>query len=502
MHKRLICMLCCALLAFSSTVALAEQTFSMAGFDGDDSNHDWNTNRFFTRMQARTGVSFTFSEYTDYAKWNEAKRAMFASGELPDVLFKADLSTAEQINWSESGQLIDLKPLLAENAPHLWALLQEHPDWLDAITLPSGKIAALPALTEAPTQNVMWINQTWLDALHLDMPTDTESLRAVLEAFKTGDPNGNGQKEEIPLAFLGPWDLKFLSHAFGAVANDYNIYVDETGTVRYLPAQESFTALVRWLRGLYADGLMDASGFYTSDTLRNVTDDKAVATYGVFLSPNPMAILTYKLSEEYRLLMPLTFEGKQVYRELFGSVTRGTFAITSACKDPAALLRWVDELYSEEGAIEALAGTLGEDYTVDEDGRWDYAGGEESMTSAMFYDLSVYDSGNMPWLFPTSFYNRYTNESIGRISAELEALSALTVKPFPTYTLTLEQEAQVVALQNELGRYVDESLAQFVLGQLDSNDDTAIEAFHAGLVSHGMDDMVAFWQQIYDGLQK
>ena len=84
-----------------------------------------------------------------------------------------------------------------------------------------------------------------------------------------------------------------------------------------------------------------------------------------------------------------------MYRELNGSVIRGTFAITSACKDPAAMLRWVDVLYSQEGATEALAGEAGKDYYVGADGTWSYAGDTQTSSSYVLYDLSIYDSGNM-----------------------------------------------------------------------------------------------------------
>ena len=100
--------------AFSS----AENAFTMAGFDGKDSTRTWEGNGFFTRMEARTGLSFTFQQYNDAAAWQAAKDAMFAhGGELPDVLFKAALTTDELIRYTESGQLIDLLPLLEENAP-------------------------------------------------------------------------------------------------------------------------------------------------------------------------------------------------------------------------------------------------------------------------------------------------------------------------------------------------------------------------------------------------
>ena len=38
----------------------------------------------------------------------------------------------------------------------------------------------------------MYINQTWLDNLGLEVPTNMDELEEVLIAFKEGDPNGNG----------------------------------------------------------------------------------------------------------------------------------------------------------------------------------------------------------------------------------------------------------------------------------------------------------------------
>lgn len=503
MLKRTVCLLCCAALTFLAPFeALAATTYTMAGFDGDSSNHTWSDNAFFTRMQARTGLSFAFDEYTDYTKWQAAKTAMFTTGKLPDVLFKAELTTREQTQYAESGKLIDLKPLLAQNAPNLWAILAAHPDWLEAITLPDGKIVALPSITELPAQNAMWINRTWLDALKLDAPTDMNSLIAVLRAFKTGDPNGNGAADEIPLTFLGPWDLKFLAHAVGLVANDYNVYLDETGTVRFMPEQAGYLEMLQSLSDLYAEGLLDSNGFYTSDTFRTVTDSKAATTYGLFFGPNPVNLLPYDTAAQYELLMPLSYNGKQIYRDVNGPLMLGTFAITSACDDPAALLRWVDVLYTEDGAIEAMAGKKGEDYTVAEDGLWSYAGDMQSLSSYILYSLSIYDSGNMPWLFPLSFYNRYSNESIAKVNAELTQLQNFIVKPFPTYTLIPAQEDEITPIQSELGRYVDESMAKFIMGEWDIRSSDAVAAYQAGLSEHGKAALLAFWQGIAGSLPK
>ena len=128
MFRRVLGMLLAMMLVFLPALSLAQTTFTMAGFDGEDSIRSWEGNGFFTRMEAYKGISFTFQRYNKATEWQAAKDAMFAEGgELPDVLFKASLTTTELIRYTESGQLIDLLPLLEEHAPNLWALLQANP---------------------------------------------------------------------------------------------------------------------------------------------------------------------------------------------------------------------------------------------------------------------------------------------------------------------------------------------------------------------------------------
>lgn len=498
MRKRIIGWLFIALLLCGVQIASAS-TFTLAGFDGQDSSHNWDDNQFFVRMQEKTGVSFQFSQYTDYDKWQQAKNEMFTSGNLPDVLFKADLSVEEQQRYSSEGLLIDLLPLLQANAPNLWALFQSNPEWLKAVTLPDGKVVALPTINTLPTENAMWINQTWLDALGLSKPTDLDSLIAVLTAFQTKDPNNNGRQDEIPLSFLGPWDLKFLAHAFGLVANDYNIYVDEAGQVRFMPLEDKFIDFLKALASMYKQGLLDQSGFTTADSLRAVSDSKATVTYGMFFGPNPFHLFPIDLGAQFTLLEPLAYNGRQVYRDIFGPVTTGSFAITSACQHPEELLAWVDTLYSRDGAVEAMAGAEGKDYHWNEDGTWSYAADLQTESSYILYDLSIYDSGNMPWLFPVDFYAAYDTESLRKTTDSLLGLQPFLVSPFPYfYVLSTDQRNFIDPKQLALGAYVDESIAKFVLGELDINAKDDIDAFYSGLNERGVQDFVSFWQEIYD----
>ena len=295
--KRLICLLLALLLPCA---ALAE--YSMAGYDPENVYRNWESNLFLKRMEEKTGVKFTYRQYGKEDEWTAAKAAMSAgSDDLPDVLFKARLSPDECMDMLDRGVLVDLKPYLEQDCPNLYAILQAHPEYWDAITLPDGRIAALPAISEQPMQNSVWLNKSWMDTLKLSMPTTIDELTDVLRAFRDQDPNRNGKKDEIPLAFIGSFDLKFLGHAFGLIANDYNIRAVD-GQVEFVPLNENFRPFIEWLRLLYTEGLIDKDGFATSDTLRQVTDSNKTNIYGGVITTMTTTFLPAAWSSQYAVM--------------------------------------------------------------------------------------------------------------------------------------------------------------------------------------------------------
>lgn len=89
------------------------------------------------------------------------------------------------------------------------------------MTAPDGNIYGLPQLVECyhcSYGNKMWVNTKWLKQLGLEVPKTTEEFQAMLEAFKTQDPNGNGLADEVPLSGsiedYGVRPLSFLMNGF------------------------------------------------------------------------------------------------------------------------------------------------------------------------------------------------------------------------------------------------------------------------------------------------
>ena len=477
----------------------AADGFVMAGYDGKNTQRLWSQNAFFTTMQERTGVGFAFNQYITEEEWRAAKASMLKGGQtLPDVLFKACLTREEEEQLYSAGVLIDLKPLLSENCPNLSQLLADHPEILDQIALPGGQVVSLPFVTFASAQNCMWINAKWLNQLKLEEPTDLESLENVLRAFKTRDPNMNGRNDEIPLSFMGIFDLNFLSHAFGFIMNDYHIYAED-GKAVFAPLTDEYMNMIRWLRDMYQEGLLDQNGFYNNDSLRAVTDTKTPQTYGIFLNPTLTNLVPAEWVADYQLLMPLTFEGSQVYRALMGNVTTGTFAVTTACKDPERMLRWVDELYTEEGAALAAIGRENVDYVVDGDGTWRLT---DRYRSNPTYPISAaIGSGSIaPGVSSDEFQLRYSDAAIVRVIRDTMQMNGVCRLPFPAVSLTEEQLAYISPLQNRIGLETDLQASRWVLGE-DELTDESVAAFRARLHELGVEDFMGFWQELLDKLE-
>ena len=496
MLKRLVCLFLAAALGFSFVIA--EDTaapFIMAGFD-DTMYRNWTENSFFLRMEEKTGVDFDYLQFTTQEEWENYKKSLKKDGEMPDVLFKANLSSAECMEMVNSGVLIDLMPYLPECCPNLWALMQEDESILSAVTMPDGTVPALPYITKIPTQNYLWINQKFLDALKLSAPATAEELKNVLIAFRDQDPNRNGKADEIPLGFLGPFDLKFMAHAFGLICNDYNLF-EKDGKACFMPLEAEFPAFISWCRDLYAQKLMDQKGFATTSKLREVTDSKAAETYGMVIAPAAADVFRTDWASDYVLMEPLFYNGVQIYRDFAGGVLLGAFAVTAHCTDVQKMLRWVDTLYTEEGTVLATIGKENVDYMVDGDGTWRFT--ESAQDDPYFTVNHLIDGGGItPGILVESFQRRFSgNAKLQKILDDQIRFNQKTRLPFPILHLTQQQLSVIVPLQQTIGAYVDTQIARWVLGEEEFSTE-AYEQFKISLDEMGLPAFMAFWQDLMD----
>ncbi len=511
MRKIIVIMLSCMLAAGMMLVPAyaADAPFMLAGLETTESSssteplHDWDTNQFFAVMAEKTGVSFSISEFSDAASWTEEKQSML-DGEtaMPDMLFKAELTPQETLAFYEAGKLIDLRPYLEEYAPHVWALLQSNPEWLEAVSLPDGAIVALPAINELAPNNTMWINKKWLERVKADVPTTAEELTEVLKLFRDRDVNQNGQKgDEIPLTFTSMWDLRFLAHAFGINADDYYLS-EKNGVISQNLTTDENRAFLEWLHELWTEGLLDSDGFSALRLLEASTSSSSsssseneTAKYGVFFGATPVDVVGSTLAEEYAALDPLVYNGEQTYRDFTGDLYRGTFAISSTCTSPETLLQWIDYLYTDEGFLLAEVGQEGTDYDWNDDGTWMYVRAADEVLSLQA--STIIWTSNTPSYASTAVQGKIDDTETQRIVSELVRVRQYEKRSMPLLYLTDEQLSRVTALQQSISSYAEQQMTWFVAGDVALNDDTWAE-FCINVEALGIDEMTAIWQSAYD----
>lgn len=429
------------------------------------------------KYEEKTGVQVEWTSVPGSAR-NEKVTLAISSGELPDVFLKCGISADSLQVYGDSGDLLDLAPLLETYAPNFWAYAQKYPDVLASITTPEGHIYSLPAAAEAPAARMnkkLYFNQAWMDKLGLKQPTTIDELYDVLKAMKEQDPNGNNEADEVPMTESTSTLYMVFGGLFGCFNRgthheEYDID-PETGNVRHVKTSEAFRKTLEFMHKLYAEGLIDTECITFSDS--RAVGLAAQDRLGVYFATNLALLPADKMGD----WTPATgwVDGAiwPLMRSHLHSV--GAFAVSADCKNPEVALRWVDYFYSDEGVIFYHYGIEGDTYVKNDDGSLSYVDSILSQVSGdKSYDevvsqYSPYCGGNNPTIMS---YPGYAGMELTPVPmASAEALSPYTpevIWPFFNYT---EDEKEIVTTTGtELNAYVKQTCAEFLTGERELND--------------------------------
>ena len=164
---------------------------------------DYDNNAFTNWLEEQTGYNIQFQYFQ--ASTSDAKTqlsTMMVSGEkLPDILYNFQLSDDLIKEYGDDGYFLDLRDYYADKegvSKVFWERLQEIPEEEQVTNVrrmtdvENGAMYSLPCIQTSDIDTMdyqMWINQTWLDELGLQAPTNPDELYEVLKAFKQRDPD-------------------------------------------------------------------------------------------------------------------------------------------------------------------------------------------------------------------------------------------------------------------------------------------------------------------------
>lgn len=195
--------------------------------EGDSIDDNIYTRRFSEEL----GINYEFLWTCPGSQSAERINTMLASGDLPDFL-SVDRTTFERMY--SAGLLADLTVPIIEYASEYTRqyLTGDFSYLLDAATKDGKYYGLTNGFSYQDGGDMVWIRKDWLDKLGLGVPETIEDLEAIMEAFVTQDPDGNGEDDTYAIAMGTSTQSAYewtLGNAFFNMFNAYpNIWYENS----------------------------------------------------------------------------------------------------------------------------------------------------------------------------------------------------------------------------------------------------------------------------------
>lgn len=465
---------------------------------------DLDTNAFTQMLEDTLGVELEFEIYSEAA----AKLSLLvaANAELPDII-NFPLDDATVFKYGSTGVFQNLNEYYAneEISPNFHALTQEHQDiMLSSIVMANGERYSMPQIGFYLPNNMCYhlmINKNWLDQLNMEMPTTTDELRTVLEAFKANDLNGNGLNDEIPMmGSTRGWGSDIaavLLGSFTQINTTANYFYPKDGVIQAAFMEDEFREGLKYIAGLIDDGLLDSTSFtQTRDQLVAICNSD-VAMVGVIQDRGWPFNAPADVGPSYNLLYDHPVCSQYVYLEIPTGPNGAhnvnyqpdgvnqLFFITSDCDDPELAFRLGDLGYDPYNSLISRHGTEGENWTRDPEVLKNYEAatidGVTMEPTWVLLDDPWGHTQNKHWMqqYPGCFTFDF-NLTLGqpkdpRLSI-LELVYAMNKDDVPAEYIgkqvyTEEEVEELSMIQIAIDDYVRECITAFATGNMDVEND-------------------------------
>lgn len=440
----------------------------------------------FQLLEEKTGCHVEWDHPASGAS-QERFNLMIASGTLPDaIVYSWGTVNGGTQSYVDDGVIVDLTPYIETCMPNFYKFMNEHPELKKDIVDDNGNIHTIPYIRrdkELCVYQGTRIRKDWLEKLNLEVPTTADELYEVLKAFKTQDPNGNGEADEVPMD-----GVKFEDNGQGignllwAFGTTYDFHLKD-GEVVYGPMLDEFKDGLEYITKLYSEGLIDTD--YLTDDRAKMDAKWTQDTVGFGFGYQPSTYYT-SMNDGTREVIGIgalkapdgnnyTFNNEYIRQ-----VSYARFAVTSANENVAGTLKWLDILYGEEGIVMGNYGKegLSFEYVDGEPVFGDYIfNNPNGKTSAQMFGLTCgVQSSNFPMIQTWDFYKQ-TLQPWGVAAVETWlADDADTSRILPTLSLTVEESEVYTRVMSNVETYMLEEVNKVITGRAGIEEwDAAVE---------------------------
>lgn len=464
---------------------------------GDD---DYSVSPAYEAMKEATGVSINFTMLAE-STYSEKMNLMMASGDLPDF-FSQTVAQYDQDLMSaiEQDVLIDMEPLLAENAPDYKALLDSDPDFASGVYNADGSLAQFCGRSIDRVSQGLLIRGDWLDDLGLEAPKNYDELKDVLKAFRT--------EKDATMALLVNFECDsgltpFFNTSFmGFRGVNYQLTEPNGKEVICSYASEGFMNYLTYLNELFEDGIFTDDFMNTGKEYGNWESSYYGGKAGVWQDDCKYVDPAFREngSDPNWRAEPFALSDIDVHvTQGMVVAMAGKLYITTACEYPEEAMQYVNYVYTPAGTELVSYGVEDLTYTKDADGTINYTELMTNNPDGLSFDIaSVYYLPGQ-WL-PVDQQERYLELTLA--PEAVEAYQMWTAEYgdntmlIPTgATMTAEETTEFFNLTGDVLTAVTEAASKVVVGDMSIDD---YKALVATLEDGNMGQMDALYQAVYD----
>ncbi len=492
---------------------------------------DWTNNGFVNTVAEESGIQMEITAVSGADSVTQ-RNLRLASGDFPDVFmldWTSIMTFTDIMQYGVQEQILaPIDPYIEPYSENMGRILEEHPDFADAITATDGHIYGFPRFSECYhclAYPKFYIRQDWLDALNLEMPTTTDELKDVLTAFVTQDPNGNGQADEIGL--LGGTDFNLMleygiiGNSFVTVKPDFWLYTPDGENIDISVTTDAYRDGLIYLNDLYANGLIDPTSFTNDSDQFAQTVRLEPYIVGMYCCDHiGMGYDTANVDEAKNYQIVPVLEGPDGVRQQSQNSGEGQIqgfhaVMTVACENPEAVFRMIDHyFYDDYWNMYRFHGPEGTGWDYAEEGAKNVFGGpatyvinqlssdeSDALVTANGFapgpqaDLAEFRAASLPYVEGDALYQPENYEQ--RVA--LDTMDLLNYIPDWNlqYSVFIDPENanEYADIQTNLNSYIRSATVQFIMGDRDPNNDADWETYLSELDGYQIDRYLELYKE-------
>jgi putative aldouronate transport system substrate-binding protein len=316
---------------------------------------DYKDNIFTKKIVDETGINLVITS-TSVADVNERLNIMLNTGDYPDIVTWYNGNPIDMDYYAQQGIFIPLDAYDPMSFPNIKKAFELYPEAKAKVTGSDGKLYGLPTvdfcLHCTYQYGRVWYYMPWIRDYNRKVPETTEELTEFLRWVKNSDPNKNGRRDEVGIAFMKDDLYNFVAYIakaympFVYTGIYFGLSLDNSKNIVEQYRDNDFRSALAYIAGLYKEGLIVPDSFSMQTEQLQViarSQDSVAAMLGAPWYNGLVPQLGDKYMEYFNL-PPLKTASGQRYASNGDpwSNVYSKFFITNKCKDPELAIALYD----------------------------------------------------------------------------------------------------------------------------------------------------------------